>query len=300
MITVVPTNFILPGSLILSKCTGAKNWCHIQDYEIDAMFELGMAARLGFLKKTAFFIESFLLKRFDVVSSISGKMIKLAEAKGVDPKNTKALPNWSNLETIKYITEPEFRKLQQIDESTRLILYSGNLGNKQGLEFIPMLAKRLIDKGIDNVFFLVVGQGSYKAELQKMGEGLSNLAFLPLQELELLPDMLSSADIHLVLQKRGAADNVLPSKLTNILAVGGNALITADPDTELGVVVAKHPGLAFLVEPENFEAFSHKIEELLNQPPEKPNKVAMEYAKTHLDQNQILKTFEEQLIELID
>jgi len=29
-------------------------------------------------------------------------------------------------------------------------------------------------------------------------------------------------------QKRGAADAVLPSKLTNILAVGGNAVITAD------------------------------------------------------------------------
>jgi len=36
--------------------------------------------------------------------------------------------------------------------------------------------------------------------------------------------LLASADGHLVIQKRGAADAVLPSKLTNILAVGGNAL----------------------------------------------------------------------------
>ncbi len=41
-------------------------------------------------------------------------------------------------------------------------------------------------------------------------------------------------DCHLVVQKRGAADAVLPSKLTNILAVGGNAVITAEAHTELG------------------------------------------------------------------
>jgi len=39
--------------------------------------------------------------------------------------------------------------------------------------------------------------------------------------------LLASADGHLVIQKRGAADAVLPSKLTNILAAGGNAVITA-------------------------------------------------------------------------
>ena len=47
-----------------------------------------------------------------------------------------------------------------------------------------------------------------------------------------LPDLLGSADCHLVIQK-GAADAVLPS-VDNILAVGGNSVITASPDTTLG------------------------------------------------------------------
>ncbi|QTQ33548.1 WecB/TagA/CpsF family glycosyltransferase [Aromatoleum bremense] len=68
----------------------------------------------------------------------------------------------------------------------------------------------------------------------------------PLQPYEGLPVLLASAACHLVIQKRGAADAVLPSKLTNILAAGGNAVITADADTTLGVLCTEHPGIAVL------------------------------------------------------
>ncbi len=55
-------------------------------------------------------------------------------------------------------------------------------------------------------------------------------------------------------KKRGAADAVLPSKLTNILAVGGNAVITAEAHTELGQLCQTFPGIAVCVEPESVEA----------------------------------------------
>lgn len=58
--------------------------------------------------------------------------------------------------------------------------------------------------------------------------GLRNMQFFPLQSYDALPALLKMGDCHLVVQKRGAADAVLPSKLTNILAVGGNAVITAE------------------------------------------------------------------------
>lgn len=54
------------------------------------------------------------------------------------------------------------------------------------------------------------------------------MQFFPLQSYDALPALLKMGDCHLVVQKRGAADAVLPSKLTNILAVGGNAVITAE------------------------------------------------------------------------
>lgn len=67
------------------------------------------------------------------------------------------------------------------------------------------------------------------------------MQFFPLQSYDALPALLKMGDCHLVVQKRGAADAVLPSKLTNILAVGGNAVITAEAHTELGQLCETFP-----------------------------------------------------------
>ena len=121
------------------------------------------------------------------------------------------------------------------------------------------------------------------------GDNLPNIVFAPLQPYDDLPALLASADCHLVIQKRGAADAVLPSKLTNILAVGGNALITADPDTSLGLLCSEYPGIATLVEPESVEALIEGIESVLAMPV--PNMIATGYACEFLDKDQILNRF---------
>lgn len=69
-----------------------------------------------------------------------------------------------------------------------------------------------------------------------------------------------------MVQKRGAADAVLPSKLTNILAVGGNAVITAEPETELGQLCDRYAGIAVCVEPESVDALVAGITMALTMP----------------------------------
>lgn len=96
--------------------------------------------------------------------------------------------------------------------------------------------------------------------------GLTNVKFFPLQSYEALPALLKMGDCHLVVQKRGAADAVLPSKLTNILAVGGNAVITAEAETELGQLCDSYPGIAVCVEPESVPALVTGIERALAMP----------------------------------
>ncbi len=87
----------------------------------------------------------------------------------------------------------------------------------------------------------------------------------------------------------GAADAVLPSKLTNILAVGGNAVITAEADTELGQLCTAFPGIAVCVEPESVDALVSGIEQALVMP--KNNTVAREYAERTLDKENVLRQF---------
>ena len=144
---------------------------------------------------------------------------------------------------------------------------------------------------VDEVHFDGVGQGGGKARLEKMAQqrGLRNMQFFPLQSYDALPALLKMGDCHLVVQKRGAADAVLPSKLTNILTVGGNAVITAEAHTELGQLCETFPGIAVCVEPESVEALVAGIRQALLLP--KHNTVAREYAERTLDKENVLRQF---------
>ncbi len=154
-------------------------------------------------------------------------------------------------------------------------------------------------QGRRDLYFLLVGEGAGRKPLQQRAAALAldNLGFAPLQPWDTLPTLLASAAVHLVIQKRGAADAVLPSKLTNILAVGGNSVITADAETTLGLLCAEYPGIATCVEPESLPALLAGIEQALQQP--LPNAVAQQYAQEHLDKERVLAKFEAALQQLV-
>lgn len=289
VILVVPTLFCAPQALALAKLTGATSVLHIQDYEVDALFGLSFA-KGDRLKRFAFAAERALLRAFDRVSTISSGMLQRAAEKGVFKEQLRFFPNWS--ETARFKDVPRHTELLSrlgVDPGKRVLLYSGNIGEKQGLECVIDAAQRLATR--TDLVFLVVGEGAGKARLLEMSlqRNLSNVVFAPLQPYDDLPALLASADCHLVIQKRGAADAVLPSKLTNILAVGGNALITADPETSLGLLCSEYPGIATLVEPESVDALIMGIEAVLAMPA--PNGTATRYACEFLDKDQILTRF---------
>jgi colanic acid biosynthesis glycosyl transferase WcaI len=182
----------------------------------------------------------------------------------------------------------QLRQTLGLPEDKKIILYSGNIGEKQGLENVIAAAANLREQPW---LFVIVGQGGGKVRLEKQAlqQGLDNVKFFPLQSYEALPALLKMADCHLVIQKRGAADAVLPSKLTNILAVGGNAVITAEASTELGQLCLASPGIAVCVEPESVPALTAGIEQALLMP--KTNAVAREYAERTLEKESVLTQF---------
>ncbi|MEC8011624.1 MAG: glycosyltransferase WbuB [Pseudomonadota bacterium] len=288
---VQPTLFCAPMTLLFCKLTGAKSIMHVQDFEVDAMFGLNMSA--GKVEKLGRAFEKWCLKRFDVVSSISHSMLDNAKKKGVPQEKLLFFPNWSNTEFVTpEIDGSEFRAKWGYSAEDKLVLYSGNIGQKQGLEMLLDAAKHY--EAQPHVKFIIIGNGSYKEELQAMAQNmnLTNLVFKPLQEWEDVPKVLSMADVHLVIQKKGAADAVLPSKLTNILSAGGFSIVTAEEHTELGNIVDKHPGIYECVEPESLEAFIAGLDRLLAQDMSTHNVVARRYAEKFLNTAMVIQQFE--------
>lgn len=287
---VQPTFFCAPATLLYCKLTGAKSVMHIQDYELDAMLGLGMGGGkvASFLKK----IESWVMSKFDLVSTISYSMIDNARKKGVEESKLLLFPNWADVNFVTPETPyAQFKQRLGLEPEDKVILYAGNMGKKQGLEIVIDAAESLKDR--PDVKFLMVGAGAHAEVLKTIAreKQLNNMLFLPLQAWDDVPAMLAMADVHLVIQKKGAADAVLPSKLTNILAAGGHSIVTAEPCTELGQLAEKFPGIYDLIEPESTDALVTAIESQLTREEKTHNSVARRYAEENLDREKIIDRF---------
>jgi colanic acid biosynthesis glycosyl transferase WcaI len=288
---VQPTLFCAPFALLFCKLRGTKSILHVQDYEIDAMFGLGLG-QSGFIKKMVKGIERWLMSKFDVVSSISYSMLDNARKKGVPEDKLLFFPNWADTNFVHPdVDSSALRAEWGFAEEDKIVLYSGNLGQKQGLEIVIDAALAFKDQ--PHVKFVIIGSGAYRDTLEQMAldKGISNIQFKPLQPWELVPQILVMADVHLVVQKKGVADAVLPSKLTNILAAGGHALVTAEQNTELGKISALYPGIYQLVEPEDPAAFIQGLATLLSTDTKTTNQLARHYAVENINKDKVIQRF---------
>ena len=293
IIQVSPTLFCSPQTLLVSKLSGTKSLIHIQDFEVDAMFGLSMAKN-KLSQKAALYIEKKILNNFNIVSTISEGMMHKANSKGIDKKKLILFPNWSEIDKFKNIKrENEILMNIGIEPTKKIVMYAGNLGEKQGLENVLFAAKDMEKQS--NIMFLIIGEGAARKYLLELAKSLElhNVKFLPLQPFAILPKILACADCHLIIQKSGVADAVLPSKLTNILAVGGNSVITADKDTYLGNLCEQHKGISTLVKPESLEELKNGILKTIEM--KQPNNIATKYAQNHLDKENILNNFEQNI-----
>jgi colanic acid biosynthesis glycosyl transferase WcaI len=263
VMSIAPSLMSAPGALLLARASGARTWLHIQDYEVDAAFELGVihGARA---RRFALAVERTLLGRFDVVSSLSKNMVERAVLKGVDPLKTDCLCNWVDTHVIAPLPHASpYRQLLGLDLPVRqtVVLYAGNMGAKQGLEILAATAQALARRR--DISFVFCGSGPAQAQLEQRCAGVPNCHFMPLQPAQRLNELLNLADIHVLPQRSGAADLVMPSKLGGMLASGRAVVAMACPGTELYEVVAPR---GVVVPPEDVAALVAAIEALAADP----------------------------------
>jgi len=291
--TVEPPLFVSPAAIVVAKLSGACAWLHVQDYEIDAAFGLGIL-KGGRIRRAALAVERILFRRFDRISSISNRMLARAQEKGVPPEKLVFFPNWVDISHISPLFETSpYRAQLDIPEGAVVALYSGNMAGKQGLEILGEVAQRLRDHG--KLVFVFCGDGRGKAALKQQCSGLKNVQFLSLQPMERLNELLGMADIHLLPQHADAADLVMPSKLTGMLASGRPVIATAAVGTELAMMVN---GRGLVTPPGDGEAFAAAILELAGDHAarQRYGVCAREYAKQYLGRHAVLARFEQDLL----
>ncbi|MFV0306992.1 MAG: glycosyltransferase [Desertimonas sp.] len=141
-----------------------------------------------------------------------------------------------------------------------VVLYAGNIGFSQSLELVVEAARRR-----PAVTFLINGDGSARAGLERSARGLENLRFAGFVDDERLPELLATGDIHVVPLRRGLGAVSVPSKTYSILAAGRPVVAAIDPGTEVPrILEACGAGLA--VAPDDVDALVAALDELLDDP----------------------------------
>lgn len=261
VLLVAPSIVASPVAWLAAKIAGARTWLHVQDFEVGAALATGLLGQGGLGARLALRFERLMVSLFDRASSISPEMCRRLETLGVPSEHVHELRNWADISHVAPMDAPSSLRAEWGIGAEHVALYSGNIGNKQGIEVVVDAAGLLRHRR--DILFIVCGDGSFRSTLEARATGLTNIRFKPLQPVERLNDLLNLATVHLLPQKSDAADMVLPSKLTNMLASGRPVIATAHPGTGLAREVE---GCGIIVPPENAALLARSIEQLIDDP----------------------------------
>ena len=161
-----------------------------------------------------------------------------------------------------------------------LVIHTGNMGAKQGLENVVESSKMLSRDS--KVKILLVGHGNQEANLKKLCEGLANVAVMGAVADDQYSALLSAADLLLINERSTQLEMSLPSKLTSYL-YSERPVLAAVPQE--GATWKFLDGIAELVEAGRPYLLARAIENL-SQDPEKRKQLAskgLEFARKNLD-----------------
>ena len=292
IICIAPPFHIGFLALFYRLIKGGKIIYHIQDMQIEAARDLKVL-KPDWIFTFLFALEKVILSHVDIISTISQGMLKKVSAKVNKP--VILFPNWAETEALFPMPKnEELKKELGFDPQDKIILYSGAIGEKQGLESLIRVAKQVEDNR--NIKIVICGAGPYKDKLIHFAKEnmLTNIRFLPLQGKDVFNSFLNLADAHLVLQKKEAGDLVMPSKLLNILSVGGLAIVMANPGTSLFEIINGF-NMGVIIPPEDELALKQAILNCCTQDFVLQRKNARRYAKTYLNKTAILNSMMQKL-----
>ncbi|MET9700364.1 glycosyltransferase family 4 protein [Streptomyces sp. NPDC006529] len=203
--------------------------------------------------------EAYALKRATLVGVIHETFVDRVVGMGVDPERIRLVPNWSHVPAPAKPRDETRRHLGWAPGQT-VVLHSGNMGLKQGLDVLVDAAR--LDPGVR---FVLMGDGSQRGALADLSADVPNLDIIPPAADGEFPDILAAADVLAVTQHAGVLDMSVPSKLTSYFAAGRPvvASVAAGGGTAQEV---ERSGAGVLVTPEDPGALLKAVRALADDP----------------------------------
>jgi glycosyltransferase involved in cell wall biosynthesis len=208
-------------------------------------------------------VTRFYLRRADRVVAIGETMEERLRAKGTARGRLRVIPNWVDTRTL--VPQPRDNDWARENglAGSFVVMHSGNVGHAQDLD--NLIRATTFARDLTQLRTVIVGFGARHADLAELAERLEAdaVSFLPYQPRELLPQTLSSADVHFVGLAQGLSGFVVPSRIYGILAVAKPVIVAADADSETALLV-RELDCGLVVPPGRPELLVRVIRELVS------------------------------------
>jgi colanic acid biosynthesis glycosyl transferase WcaI len=244
---------------------------NIQDVFPDVAVEVGAITNRRVIA-AASWLERETYLRADAVTVLSDDLAdnvatKIAGRRGSAGRRDKVrvIPNFIDTDWIRPGPKENAYRREHGLEGKTVVMYAGNVGFSQSLDLVLAAAAHLADD--PQVAFVINGGGSARPGLERAAAGLPNVHFADMAPKARLPEVVASADLHVVPLRSGLARSSVPSKLYTILAAGRPVVASVDAGTEVARTV-EAAGAGVAVPPDDPEAFTKAIERLIGAPDE--------------------------------
>jgi colanic acid biosynthesis glycosyl transferase WcaI len=240
----------------IRRCPSVFN---IQDVFPDAAIETGAITNARIIAVSRW-LERVSYQRSDAVVVLSEDLRTNVLAK-ITPKHqhkVHVIPNFVDSDRI----TPRDRMTSYRDElrigTEPVVMYAGNVGYSQSLTMMLHAARELPE-----VTFVINGDGAARTDLEREAVGLSNIRFSGYQPAERVPEVLATADVHVVPLRTGLGAVSVPSKTYSILAAGRPVVAAIDAGTEVTRIL-EQSGAGVSVAPDDPVAFTEALRAMVN------------------------------------
>lgn len=293
VLAISPT--LLSAARVVSTCRarGIPTGIVVQDIYSSAVVETGQMG--GQLARLTARLEAGTLRRASSVAVIHDRFVDTIAALGVDRGKMRVIRNWTHIDGAPGSVNPaEVRARLGWGPDEQIVLHSGNMGAKQGLDNV-INAARLVDAGAaPGLRFVLMGNGNQRAELERLAEGVRAVDILDPVPAAEFRAVLGAADVLLVNELPGLAEMAVPSKLTSYFVTGKPVLAATNSRSATAAEVAMSGG-GTVIQPGQPEALVQGVRAMLADPVacERMGQAGRLFALNTLDRDIAIRGYDE-------